>query len=125
MARRDVSPDTIATRKLLYGGVFFISWILLLAIAAGVMLGWVAALLAAATLPFFALKTLSYSERWSAAARDVRSFLVRRSSVRQLGELRDRQRQLGHDLRALYDRVRGAGTLRPGVTPGDGLNRAG
>jgi glycerol-3-phosphate O-acyltransferase / dihydroxyacetone phosphate acyltransferase len=125
MARRDVSPDTIATRKLLYGGVFFISWILLLAIAAGVVLGSVAALLAAAILPFFALKTLSYSERWSAAARDVRSFLVRRSSVRQLGELRDRQRQLGHDLRALYERVRGAGTPQPGVTPGDGLYRAG
>lgn len=110
VAHRDKSPDVIATRKVLYGAVFFNGWILLLAILAGVTLGLVPAILALLLLPILALKTVSYSERWSAAARDVRTFLARRSSARTLHELRERQRRLAHDLRMLYERVRAART---------------
>jgi glycerol-3-phosphate O-acyltransferase / dihydroxyacetone phosphate acyltransferase len=105
MAGRGSSPDMVATRKLLFGAGFFIAWIIALALAAGLALGWVAGLIALTLLPLLALKTLSYGERWTAAARDVRSFFVRRFHPAALGELRERQRSIARDLHLLYERA--------------------
>lgn len=106
IAHKDPSLDVVATRKVIGGAVFFSVWILLLTTLVAVLFGAIAGVAALIVLPFVALKTVTYSERWSAAARDVRSFFVRRSSGSELDELRERQRQLGRDLRTLYERVR-------------------
>jgi glycerol-3-phosphate O-acyltransferase / dihydroxyacetone phosphate acyltransferase len=114
MAGRGSSPDMVATRKLLSGAGLFIAWIIALALAAGIALGWPAGVIALILLPVLALKTLSYGERWTAAARDVRSFFVRRFRPTPLEELRDRQRCIARDLRSLYERVSAdAGTAQP------------
>ncbi len=108
VAERDAAPDVLATRKLLYGGAIFKVWILLLSVALGITLGWLAGAAALVLLPLLALRTLSYGERWADSARDARKFFVRRSRAKALMELRDRQREIGRLLGELYRRAEAA-----------------
>jgi glycerol-3-phosphate O-acyltransferase / dihydroxyacetone phosphate acyltransferase len=101
--RMSRATDTLATHKLMYGAVIFAVWILLLAVIAGVVFGWAAAIVAVLGLPALALGTLSYGERWRGSLREARNYLTVRTRGHQLNKLRERQRLLAQRLRSLWD----------------------
>jgi hypothetical protein len=79
-------PDIRSARKLLGGGVLYLIWVVLLAIAAGLGFGLPAALAAAVSLPLLALLTLAVRERWRDAQRELRQYFV----LRETGDVRQR-----------------------------------
>jgi glycerol-3-phosphate O-acyltransferase / dihydroxyacetone phosphate acyltransferase len=100
-ARARPLDDVRSTFKALVGSALFIVWIAALALAAGWLGGWVAAVTALVVLPATALITLGVIERWNSAQRDASRFfrLRRRKLIRPL---RLEQEQLAAELDALW-----------------------
>lgn len=100
------SRDVRATYKLLVGAAAHLAWTLLLALAAGALLGWGWAFAALPALPAAGLLTVAVRNRWDEAVDDARRFfLLRRRGADLLPELRRRQREIAERLRALRSEV--------------------
>lgn len=97
--------DTLVTYRVLVGAVVFFAWFLLVAAViwpfAG--LGW--ALLSMVIQPVWAFAALAVGERRQHAWQAAKRFFLRRRARPQLEILRERQHELAHRLRRLYERV--------------------
>lgn len=112
-ARARPEHDVRATFKLLVGAVVHLVWVLLLAVAAGILMGWGWAAAALLVLPALGLLTVAVRNRWDEAVEDARRFfLLRRRRADLLPELRARQRAIAERLEALRNEV-AAGGSRP------------
>ncbi len=113
------SPKDAATstHTALFGTVVFVLWIILLAAGAGWLGGWLAALLALAVLPLWALASAGARDRWRDAWRDVRRFLTLRRHRARLRELADAQRTLGHELAQIIETLGPQVIATPRPTP--------
>jgi glycerol-3-phosphate O-acyltransferase / dihydroxyacetone phosphate acyltransferase len=98
-ARMSPERDTLSTHKVLLGTLFFLVWILLLALGTGLLLGRVWGLVALAALPALALAGLRAAERWGRSAELLRRWWLLRSDPR-LAALRERQVVLADRLEA-------------------------
>lgn len=101
-ARAKPEHDVRATFKLLVGAVAHLAWVLLLAAAAGIVVGWGWGLGALLALPALGLLTVAVRNRWDEAVDDARRFvLLRRRRADLLPELRLRQQEIAGRLEAL------------------------
>src|SRR5690606_33557943 len=91
-------PDSEATYKLLIGAVAHLLWTALLALVAGVWLGWVAGVAAGLLLPPLGWVAVRFLERWADARATAVRFLVRERREADIGALRARQAQLAQRL---------------------------
>jgi hypothetical protein len=102
IARRPgLDSDERATWKIMAGTVFYLSWTILIAIAAGLFLGWPWAVAVFVLVPPVALVTYRSRDLWVDACVDVRRYVAlrRRSDLRSwLLELR---RELAESLEHL------------------------
>lgn len=110
-ARAAPGPDLRATYKALIGGVVHLAWILLVAGAAGWIGGWGWGIGALLALPPTALLTLAAVGHGRRAAAEARRFLLRRTRVDALRQVRARQRTLAERLREVWEEE------RPGTAP--------
>lgn len=99
--------DSLPTLRVLYGGVIFLTWFLVLSIGVGCVAGWWTAAATFVALPFLAVATLLVSEWRSMSWHEIRRFFVLRFHRDRVAALRDRQRALAADLRALNDAFNG------------------
>lgn len=104
-ARAKPLPDVRATWKALVGGALHLAWILLLAVAAGLLLGWTAGAAALLVLPAVAVATLLFLDHWRRAAGEARRFVLRRTRAEAVAEVRARQRALAERLAAVWGEV--------------------
>ncbi len=105
-ARARPEHDVRATFKLLVGAVAHLAWTVLLAVAAGLWLGWAWGLAALLALPVLGLLTVAVRNRWDEATDDARRFfLLRRRRADLLPELRARQHAIAERLQALRSEV--------------------
>ena len=105
-----------STHTVLYGTVVFVLWIVLLSVVAGGFGGWLAAAIALAVLPVWALASAGARDRWRAAWRDVRRFLTLRRRAAVLRDLATEQHALGGELARIVETLapRAMTTSRPG-----------
>lgn len=87
-----------STHALLYGIPIFGTWILLLSIVVATLAGWLPGLVAAVSLPAWALATVGARDDWRGAWRDVRRFLTLRRRRHVVEERRIEQRALARQL---------------------------
>lgn len=106
-ASRKEGEDSIPTFRVMYGGVIFMLWFLLLALAAGWKWGWVAGLATLAGLPIVGLAALDIADSHRFVWQGIRRYLVLRGHPGRVAELRRRQRAIADRLGALL-RVAGA-----------------
>jgi 1-acyl-sn-glycerol-3-phosphate acyltransferase len=97
--------DVRATAKALVGMVAFLLWTVLLAVVAGLLVGWWAALLTLVVVPPLLLHALVTREGWSEALRDARRFLTLRSRAARVAELRKRQAELARRIEGFVERA--------------------
>ena len=101
MARSE-GEDAVPTFRVLYGGVIFIAWFLLLAIASSFLIGAWGGVLVFFALPAIAIGALLVgdSRRFSWAV--MRRFFVMRTQRVRVQALRERQRAIAQRLRELF-----------------------
>jgi len=106
-SRPGLDPDVRATYKLLGGALFYLLWVLLLAMVALAAGGPRWALAAIVGLPSLALVTLAVRERWGDARAELMRFLKlgRRADLR--GRLLSRRHSLGRALENLREELAG------------------
>ena len=112
------SDDTVSTYKVLGGAVVFLTWIVLLAVGAGVIAGAGWGIAALALLPALAFATLAIAERWSDAWIDIRRFFMLRRKDDLVRDLRATQRALAERLEEVRENsptLPLLGAARPGV----------
>ena len=107
--RPGVPHDVRSARKLLGGGLLYIGWCLLLALAVGWLTGILPGVAAAVTLPLVALITLAVRERWKDAREEVRRYFVLRRTGDVRGRLLERRRELAEELERLRREISGEG----------------
>ena len=107
--RPGVAHDVRSARKLLGGGLLYIGWCVLLALAVGWLTGILPGIAAAVTLPLFALITLAVRERWKDAREEVRRYFVLRRTGDVRGRLLERRRELAEELERLRREISGEG----------------
>jgi glycerol-3-phosphate O-acyltransferase/dihydroxyacetone phosphate acyltransferase len=105
--RPGVPHDVRSARKLLGGGLLYIGWCVLLALAVGWLTGILPGVAAAVTLPLVALITLAVRERWKDAREEVRRYFVLRRTGDVRGRLLDRRRELAEELERLRREISG------------------
>jgi glycerol-3-phosphate O-acyltransferase / dihydroxyacetone phosphate acyltransferase len=86
--------DVRATAKALVGLALFVVWTIVLAVVAGLVVGWWAAALTLLVVPPLLVLALVTGEGWRDAWRDARRFLTLRRSAGRVAELRARQQAL-------------------------------
>lgn len=91
-------PSVRSTTKLLAGIVSFGAYIILIALAVGLLFRPLVGLLAVAILPLAALITLGFHERWRAGRDEARRLILKRTRADRIAELRARQRQLAESI---------------------------
>ena len=97
-------PDDVrSTWNLLAGIVIYALWVALLGVAAGLWLGWPAAVLCVVLVPVIGVLGLLMRERWRHAWSDARRFFLLRSRGSLVAALRERQRDLHSRLNGLFD----------------------
>jgi len=99
--RPGLDSDERATWKILVGAALYVTWILVIAIAVGLFVGWPLAIAVIAVSPLLGLVTYSFRDMWEDACLDVRRYVAlrRRSDLRTwLLELR---RELAESLEHL------------------------
>ena len=122
---RAEGEDTVPTYRVLGGVVIFVTWFLLLAVAAGVAFGALAGVLTFFALPGLAFAALAVGESRRASWDAIRRFVVLRTQRERIVQLRTRQRAIAERLRELLAGVTHT-DARPSVTePRSGLNRRG
>lgn len=102
VGRLRLDPDERSTWKLMLGAAIYAAWLLLLAVAAGVVWGVPAAMAVAAGGPLAGMAGLLIRERWRGAWSDARKFFLLRSRRDLIAMLQAEQRSLAERLRALY-----------------------
>ena len=107
--RPGVPHDVRSARKLLGGGLLYIGWCVLLALAVGWLTGILPGVAAAVTLPLVALITLAVRERWKDAREEVRRYFVLRRTGDVRGRLLERRRELAEELERLRREISGEG----------------
>jgi 1-acyl-sn-glycerol-3-phosphate acyltransferase len=95
--------DAIPTFRVFLGAVIFLAWCLLLGVGAGVAAGVLAGIATFFVLPVVAFAALTVSEWRHLSWHQIRRFWVLRFHRDRVADLRDRQRALAWELRALYD----------------------
>ena len=93
--------DIRSTYKLYGGIVLYAAWLAVLAIAAGALGGAVWSIITLLAAPALGIAGLWIRERWRAAWRDVRRYLVLRRHPGRVRELRRRQRELAERFEVL------------------------
>ena len=96
--RGRLERDVVSTHKLLGGIGIFAAWLFVLVIVGSALWGPVAGFAVALLAPAAGVLALWIWERWEAAWRDARRFLMLRRHPRTLGRLRRRQRELAERL---------------------------
>ena len=105
-ARAKPKQDIRATYKALVGAALHIAWTILLAVAAGIVFGWMWGLAALVVLPAVAFLTVVVVDMWRRASGEARRFFVRARRGEALLELRERQRTLAQRLVETWETVR-------------------
>lgn len=105
-ARAKPKQDIRATYKALMGTALHLGWTLLLAVAAGVIWGWIAGLAALVVLPAVAFLSVVVVDMWRRATGEARRFFVRARRGEALLDLRERQRALAQRLSETWEAVR-------------------
>jgi 1-acyl-sn-glycerol-3-phosphate acyltransferase len=99
--RGSPNEDTLSTHKVLGGAAIFFVWILLCAVAIGVVTGGGWGIAAFVALPGLALATLYIVEHWTDSWGDARRFLLKRRRDDLLTDLRVAQRSIAIRLEEL------------------------
>lgn len=99
-SRRTDGEDMASTVKAIVGTMLFIAWTALWSTAAGLLLGWKAALVTALLVPMLSLLALWSGEGWAAAWRDTRRFMLIRRHRSRVAALVQEQDDLAELLRA-------------------------
>jgi glycerol-3-phosphate O-acyltransferase / dihydroxyacetone phosphate acyltransferase len=115
--RMNPTPDVRSTYRTIAGAVFFPAWTVVLALAAGVAVGWRAGVVAQLALPAVAVLGLLAQDRWSSARGTARRFLLLRTREPLLRDLARRQREIALRLAALRQRPRTPPPAMPPATP--------
>jgi glycerol-3-phosphate O-acyltransferase/dihydroxyacetone phosphate acyltransferase len=99
--RSGPNPDTEATYKLLIGAVAHLLWTVLIALAAGVMLGGIRGFAAVLLLPVAGWSAVRFGERWARARATVRRYVTRERRDELLAQLAARQAEIAAELAEL------------------------
>jgi 1-acyl-sn-glycerol-3-phosphate acyltransferase len=102
VSRLRLQVDTRSTWNLLLGLAIYAVWVALLALAAALWRGPLAAALVVIGGPVIGIAGLVVRERWRGAWIDARRFFTLRSRAELIAALRARQRELAEGLKALY-----------------------
>lgn len=105
-ASKKEGEDSIPTFRVMYGGVIFLAWFLVLAVAAGWRWGWLAGLATFVGLPLVALTALEVAESRRFVWQSIRRYLIVRGHPERVAELRQRQHAIAQRLK---DLLRAAG----------------
>lgn len=97
--------DMTATVKAIGGAILFLVWTLLLTTAAGLAGGWPVALATLVVVPTLSLLALRTMERWMAAWRDTRRFVLLRRRRDRVAALLAEQERLADLIRNELDAV--------------------
>lgn len=103
--RFPLAADTRATWKLMIGALVYGLWLLVLAVLAGIWLGWGGAALTVVAAPLIGITGMLVRERWRGAWRDARRWLLLRSRRPLVAGLREAQCDLGARLDRLQQRL--------------------
>jgi glycerol-3-phosphate O-acyltransferase / dihydroxyacetone phosphate acyltransferase len=95
-----------STTKVLAGAFFFALWILAIALLVGSRFGWLEGAVVGALLPFAAIATVLFNERWRQSRDELRTYFVRRRRKERIVELARRQRAMANAIRELVERPR-------------------
>jgi 1-acyl-sn-glycerol-3-phosphate acyltransferase len=101
--RLRLEEDLRSTYKLLGGFIFYLLWIILLAVVAWLKIGALAGILSVVLIPVMGVATLLVRERWRSAWSDARRFFLLRSRRQLIDTLRTRQRELGARMDRLFN----------------------
>jgi hypothetical protein len=93
--------DSIPTFRVMYGGVIFIAWFLLLAVAAGIAWGVAAGLATLVVLPLLAYAALAIGESRRFVWQSIRRYFVLRRHPERIAALRQRQHDIAQQLKEL------------------------
>lgn len=93
--------DSIPTFRVMYGGVIFGLWFLLLAIAMGVMFSWWAAVVSFVALPLLAFVVMVVAESRRFVWQTIRRFFVLRRHPERVAAMRQRQHAIAQRLKEL------------------------
>lgn len=105
-AAKKEGDDSIPTFRVMYGYVVFLLWFVLVAIATGVMLGWLAGIIAFVALPALAFVTMAIAESRRFVYQTIRRYFTLRRHPERVAKLRQRQHELAQ---LLKDLMRDAG----------------
>lgn len=100
-ASKKEGDDSVPTFRVMYGGIIFAVWFLLLAILAGAATTWVLGIVAFFVLPTLALAAVAVGESGRFVWQSVRRWFVLRRHSDRVDSLRQRQRDLGQRLKEL------------------------
>jgi glycerol-3-phosphate O-acyltransferase/dihydroxyacetone phosphate acyltransferase len=105
LAERVLKPQLYvrSTTKLLAGIVLFGLYIAAIAALIAFLAGARWGIIAAAILPFAALATIGFRERWRAGRQEARLLLLRRTRAARIAEMRTRQRRLAESIAELIE----------------------
>ena len=95
--------DAVPTFRVLYGTVIFLLWFVLLATGVAIAAGALAGVATFLALPAIAFAALYVSEWRDFSWHAIRRFWILRFHRERVAELRERQRALAGELRALHD----------------------
>jgi 1-acyl-sn-glycerol-3-phosphate acyltransferase len=93
--------DSIPTFRVMYGGVIFIAWFFLLAVAAGIAWGVVAGVVTFVAMPLLAFAALAIGESRRFVWQSIRRYFVLRRHPERIAALRQRQHDIAQQLKAL------------------------
>jgi flagellar motor component MotA len=91
-----------STYKLFVGMVVYLTWIVAVAVSAGLALGALWGVSSAVVVPAVGVYALLLLQHWQFAWRDARRFFVLRSRRELVAAMRERQRLLGARLDQAY-----------------------
>lgn len=104
IARRPgLDSDERATWKIMAGTVFYLVWTILIAVVAGLILGWFWAAAVIVAVPVLALLTFRFRDMWADACVDVRRYVA----LRRRSDLRTWLLQLRRELAKSLEAIRG------------------
>jgi glycerol-3-phosphate O-acyltransferase/dihydroxyacetone phosphate acyltransferase len=100
-ASKKEGDDSIPTFRVMYGGVIFLAWFIVVAVLAGVAWGWLAGVATFFALPLLAFVAMSIGESRRFAYQTIRRYFTLRRHPERVASLRQRQHELGLMLKDL------------------------
>jgi hypothetical protein len=100
-ASKKEGDDSIPTFRVLYGGVFFLLWFLLLSVAVGYRVGWIAGVGALLFLPALALAAVEIGDSQRFVLNAARRYFTLRRHRGRVAALRQHQHEIALRLRDL------------------------